>query len=148
MGNSGGTAFGSAYESAGDFQYGGDVAEQHLGGSRLGADDGARDLRSLIFRYWTRGNLGDVFHRPEVHAAWRCHGRIYHLDRDQKYGRPGSGEGDTAHRCDPDPCLLCGGGIWSLRCRESGIRVEKTYWCGSGDCWDRGVPVVARRKIS
>lgn len=61
---------------------------------------------------------------------------------------PGSGEGDTAHRCDPDPCLLCGGGIWSLRCRESGIRVEKTYWCGSGDCWDRGVPVVARRKIS
>ena len=43
---------------------------------------------------------------------------------------------------------ILGGGIWSLRCRESGIRVEKTYWCGSGDCWDRGVPVVARRKIS
>ena len=40
VGNSGGTAFGSAYESAGDFQYGGDEAEQHLGGSRLGADDG------------------------------------------------------------------------------------------------------------
>ncbi len=35
-GISGGTAFGSAYESAGDFQYGGDEAEQHLGGSQAG----------------------------------------------------------------------------------------------------------------
>ena len=59
--------------------------------------------------------------REHLHLKCVQCGRIYHLDRDQKYGRPGSGKGDTAHRCDPDSGLLCGGGIWSLRCRESGV---------------------------
>lgn len=69
-----------------------------------------------------RGEIWGMFSIDRKYMlAWRCHGRIYHLDRDQKYGRPGSGKGDTAHRCDPDPGLLCGGGIWSLRCRESGV---------------------------
>ena len=43
---------------------------------------------------------------------------------DRKYmllGGVMGGKGDTAHRCDPDPSLLCGGGIWPLRCRESGV---------------------------